>query len=61
MDVLAIYVKEGLPLAWDLPLKTHQILNVFMRLYFIQGLTSFSSVHHLLCLYAWFLMLFHQM
>ena len=33
-------------------------LFVFDLLYFIQSLTSFSSINHLLCLYAQFLMLF---
>ena len=40
--------------------KTLQILNyVFDWLYFTQCLTSFSFIDHLLCLYAWFFILFH--
>ena len=40
--------------------KTLQILTyVFNWLYFTQCLTSFSSIHHLLQLCAWFLILFH--
>ena len=51
MDGLAVYVKEGSP-RWIL-------IYVFDCLYFIQYLTSFSSISHLLCLYAWYLILFH--
>ena len=37
-----------------------QILTyVFDWVYFTQCLTSFSSINHLLCLCAWFLILFH--
>ena len=40
--------------------KTLWILTyVFRCFYLIQCLTSFSSINHLLHLYAWFLMLFH--
>ena len=40
--------------------KTLQILSyVFDWLYFAQYLTSFSSIDHLLCRYAQFLILFH--
>ena len=42
---LAVYVKEGHPFAWDLSLKTLQILTcVFDWLYFTQCLTSCSSI-----------------
>ena len=61
MHSLAVYVKEGLPFAWDLSLGTVQILSyVFDWLYFTQCLTSFSSIDHFLFLCAWFLTLFHQ-
>ena len=51
MHGLAVYVKEGLPFAWDLSLEKW--------LYFTQCLTSFSSIDHLLHLCARFLILFH--
>ena len=55
---LAVYVKEGLPFAQDL--KTLKIVTyVFDLLYFTQCFTSFSSIDHLLCRYARFLILFH--
>ena len=54
MHGLAVYVKEGLPFAWDLSLgKLCRFVLMF------QCLTSFSSVDHLLCLCAQFLILFH--
>ena len=57
---LAVYVKEGLPFAWDLSLETLQILlYVFDWLYFTQCLTSFSYINHLPQLCARFLILFH--
>ena len=57
---LAVYVKQGLSFAWDLSLENSAILTyVFDWLYFTQCLTSFSSIDHLLCRYAWFLILFH--
>ena len=55
---LAVYVNEGLPFARDFSLKTLQILTyVFDWFHFIQCLTSFSSINHLLCLCARFLIL----
>ena len=61
MHGLAVYVKEGLLFAWDLSLENSaDSYNVFDWLYFIQCITSFSSIDHLLCLYAWFFILFHQ-
>ena len=60
MHGLAVYVKEGLPFARDLSLKTLQILTyVFDWLYFTQYLTSLSSVDHRLRRCARFLILFH--
>ena len=56
MHSLAVYVKEGLPFAWE---KTLQILTyVFDWLYLIQCLTSFSSINQLLSLYALFFNLY---
>ena len=60
MDGLAVYVKEGLPSAWDVSLETLQILTYAINLlYFTPCLTSFSSIDHILCRYARFLILFH--
>ena len=59
MHGLAVYVKEGLPFAWDLSLENSADSYVFDWLYFTQCLTSFSSIDHLLQLCAWFLILFH--
>ena len=58
MHGLAVYVKEGLPFVGAYLKKTLRILTVFNWLYFTQCLT-FSSVDHLLCLCAQFLILFH--
>ena len=52
---LPVYVKEGLPF----PLENSGDSYIFNWLYFTQCLTFFSCIDHLLCLYAWFLMLFH--
>ena len=49
----AVYVKEGLPFARDVSLENSA------DSYFTHCLTSFSSINHLLCLYAQFLILFH--
>ena len=49
MHGLAVYVKEGLPFAWDLSLEKW--------LYFTQCLTSFSYIDHLLRHYTRFLIL----
>ena len=55
---LSVHMKEGLLQTYLL--KTLQILTyVFDWLYFIQCLTSFSSINHLLCLYTFFLILFY--
>ena len=56
---LAVYKKQTLPFARDLSLQTSADLNyVFDWLYFFQFLTSFSSIDHLLHLYARFF-IFH--
>ena len=60
MHGLAVYVKEGLPSAWGISLETLQILTyAFNLLYFTPCLTSFSSIDHILCRYARFLILFN--
>ena len=59
MHGLAVYVKEGLPFAWDLSLENSSDSYVFDWLYFTQCHTSFSSIDHLLQLCAQFLILFH--
>ena len=60
MYVLTVYVKEGVLFALDVCLENSMVLTyVFNWLYFTQCLTSFSSINHLLCLHAWFLILFH--
>ena len=49
MHGLAVYVKEGLPFAWDLSREN----SADSYLCFLtQCLTLFSSIHHLLCLCA---------
>ena len=60
MHGLVVYVKEGLSLAWDLSLKNLADSYLSNWLYFRQCLTSFSFINHLLRLYAWYLILFHQ-
>ena len=59
MHGLAAYVKEGLPFALDLSLEKSADSYLCCRLALLHCLTSFSSVNHLLCLYAWFLILFY--
>ena len=54
MHGLAVYVKEGLPFAWDLSLENSADSYVFDWLYFTQCLTSFSSIDHLLHLFMVF-------
>ena len=58
MHGLAVYVKKGIPFAWDLSLENSVDSYVFDQLYFTQCLTPFSSINHLLCHYAQFI-LFH--
>ena len=55
MHGLTVFVKEVLPFAQDLSLENYADSYL---LYFTQCLTSFSSTN-LLCLYAWFFILFH--
>ena len=59
MHGLAVYVKDGLPFAWHLSLENSRDFYVSHWFYLTQYLTSSSSINHLLCPYAQFLMLFH--
>ena len=60
MQGLTVYVNEGLPFAWDLsPENSAYSYYVSDWFYFTQCLISFPSIDHLLCLCAWFLILFH--
>ena len=52
MHGLEVYVKEGLPFAQDLSLEKSVDTYVFDCLYFTQCCTSFSSIDHLLLLFA---------
>ena len=59
---LTDYVKEGLPLAWNLSVQNYVLMiltYVFNLLYYSQCLTSFSSINNFLCLYVWFLILIY--
>ena len=56
---LAVYVKEGLPFAWDLSLENCTDSYVFDWLYSTQCLTSFSHIDHPPHCYSQFLILFH--
>ena len=57
MHALWVYVNEGLPFSWELSLENSADSYVFTCLYFTQWLTSFSSIVHLFCLCARFLIL----
>ena len=57
MHGLAIYMKEGLPLARDL--SPENSADSYLCFSFTQCFTSFSFNNHLLCCYAQFLILFH--
>ena len=59
IHVLAVYVKKGLPFAWDLSLEKSADPYVFQSLYFIQCFHSFCSFDHLPCLYPQGLMLLY--
>ena len=59
MHSLVGYVRERLPFAWDLSLENSVDSYLYFRLaYYIQCLTSFSSIDHLVRLHARFLMIF---
>ena len=60
MRGLAVYVKEEHPFAQDLPLE--KPADYYLRFWLAlltQCLLSFSSINHLLRLYAWFLISYH--
>ena len=59
MHGLAVCVKEGLPFAPDLSLENSADSYLLSTSFTSLCLTSFSSINHLLCHYAWFLILFH--
>ena len=63
MHGLAVYVKEGLPFALDLSLENSANSYLSFQLASLQSVSyfclTFSSVDHLLCRYAWFLILFY--
>ena len=60
MHGLAVYVKEGLPLAWDLSLENSAGSYLCFRLALLHSVSYFfSSIDHLLRRYARFLILFH--
>ena len=59
MHGLTAYVKEGLRFARGSSPEKSADSYVSNWLYFTQFLTFFSSTNHLLCLCAWFLILFH--
>ena len=61
MHGLTVNMKERLPFTLDLSLEksVNSYVYVFDWLYFIQCLTSFPSISHLLCLYTEFFRLFH--
>ena len=54
---LAVYVKEQIIFAWDLSLENTTDSYLCFHLASLQSLTSFSSINHLLCLNAQYLML----
>ena len=57
---LAVYVKEGLPFAWDLFLKNSAGSYLCFQLALLHSVSYFfSSIDHLLQLSAWFLAQFH--
>ena len=60
MHGLAVYVKEGLPFAWDLFLENSADSDfVFGWLYSLECFPSFSTIDHLCHLYVRFLIPFH--
>ena len=59
MHDIAVYVKEGLPLAQDLSLENYLSSCLFFTGFTSPSIISFSSIDHLCILYAWFLILFH--
>ena len=56
---LAVHVKEGLPFARVLSLENYADSYIYFQLALLHSVSSFSSIYHLLCCYAWFFILFH--
>ena len=59
MHGLAVYVKEGLPFARDLPLENSADSYLCFRLALLHSVSSFSAIDHLHRRYPQFLILFH--
>ena len=61
MHGLAVYAKEGLPFARDLSLENSADSYLYFRLALLHSVSYFffSTINHLLKLYAQFLILFH--
>ena len=60
MHCLAVYVEEMLPFAQDLSLENCADSDLCFWLALLHSLFYFFfSIDHLVCLYAWFLILFH--
>ena len=60
MHGLAVYVKEVLPFARDLSIENSTDSYLCFRVALLHSVSYFfSSIDHLLCLYARFLILFH--
>ena len=59
MHGLVVYVKEGLPFTQDLSLENSADSYLCFRLCFFICMLTFSSIDHLICLCARFLILFH--
>ena len=59
MHGLAVYVKEGLPFAWDLSLENSADSYLCFRLALLHSVSYFFFQYHLLPRYARFLILFH--
>ena len=60
MHCLTVYVKEGLRFGQDLSLENSADSYLCFWLALLDSVSSFSSIDHLLRLYAWFLILFHD-
>ena len=61
MHGLVAYVKEELPFSWNLPLENPVDSYLCFWLALLHSLSYFFFLYqsHFLCLYAWFLILFH--
>ena len=59
MHGLVVYVKEGLPFAWDLSQENSADSYVCFQLALVHSMSSLSCIDHLLCHYARFLILIY--